>query len=72
MIQNLWGFPVPLRKGRTFLALVPPVLSDWGILCLRWDMLLGLHSRKGPFWLGPDDFPKGPRVGGWPSLAVGR
>ena len=22
----------------------------------RWDMHLGLHSRKGPFWLGPDDF----------------
>ena len=59
MIQK-WGFPVPLRKGRTFLALGPPVPSDWGILCLRWDMLLGLHSRKGPFWLGPDDFPRAP------------
>ena len=46
-----WGFPVPLRKGRTFLVLGPPVPSDWGILCLRWDIHLGLHSRKGPFWL---------------------
>ena len=51
------GIPtVPLRKGCTFQALGPPVPSDWGILCLPWDMLLGLRSRKGPFCLGPDDF----------------
>ena len=59
-VTQKWAFPVPLRKGRTFLALGPPVPSDWGILWLHWDMHLGLHSRKGPFWLGPDDFPRAP------------
>ena len=70
MIQK-WGFPVPLRKGRTFLVLGPPVPSDWGILWLRWDMLLGLHSRKGPFWLRFENVTKAP-MGLVTLLLVGR
>ena len=66
-----WGFPVPLRKGRTFLALGPPVPSDWDIVCLCWDMLLGLHSRKGPFWLRFENVTKAP-MGLVTLLLVGR
>ena len=64
----MWGWP---SKGRTFLVLGPPVPSDWDILGLRWDMRLGLHSRKGPFWLRFENVTKAP-MGLVTLLLVGR
>ena len=53
------------------MVLGPPVPSDWDILCLRWDMRLGLHSRKGPFWLRFENGTKEP-MGLVTLLLVGR
>ena len=60
-----------LGKDAHSWSLAPLVLSDWGIVCLRWDMLLGLHSRKGPFWLRFENGTKEP-MGLVTLLLVGR